>query len=70
LKVTLSEHQSAITPGQIAAFYDTDFRQLYGGGYIDRHLVHRDMGEADWQTKRDNLPDLYCQISPDTAAAH
>jgi tRNA-specific 2-thiouridylase len=64
LKVTLSEPQSAITPGQIAAFYDTEFRQLYGGGYIDRHLVHRDMSETDWAQKRDNLPDLYCQVAP------
>jgi len=62
LKVTLYEPQSAITPGQIAAFYDTDFRRLYGGGYIDKHLTHQLMSEADWQDKRDNLPNLYCQV--------
>jgi tRNA-specific 2-thiouridylase len=63
LKVTLNQPQSAITPGQIAAFYDPEFRQLYGGGYIDRHLVHRPMSDADWEDKRDNLPDLYCQLT-------
>ncbi len=62
LKVTLRQPQSAITPGQIAAFYDTDFRQLYGGGYIEKHLTHRDMSEADWAEKRDNLPNLYCEV--------
>jgi len=62
LKVTLNQPQSAITPGQIAAFYDTEFRQLYGGGYIERHLTHREMSNADWQEKRENLPDLYCQV--------
>ncbi len=64
LKVTLNQPQSAITPGQIAAFYDTDFRQLFGGGYIDRHLSHGEMNDSDWQEKRDNLPDLYCQLTP------
>jgi tRNA-specific 2-thiouridylase len=62
LKVTLNAPVSAITPGQIAAFYDPDFRQLYGGGYIEKHLTHRDMNDADWRQKRDNLPDLYCQV--------
>ncbi|WP_373532045.1 tRNA 2-thiouridine(34) synthase MnmA [Vampirovibrio sp.] len=63
LKVTLFEPQSAITPGQIAAFYDGEFRQLLGGGYIERYLSH----EAFSETKRDNLPDLYCQVAPATA---
>jgi tRNA-specific 2-thiouridylase len=62
LQVTLRQPVSAITPGQIAAFYDTDFRQLYGGGYVEQHLTHRAMSEADWLAKRDNLPDLYCQL--------
>lgn len=60
LKVTLFEPQSAITPGQIAAFYDSEFRQLFGGGYIERYLPHEAFDEA----KRDNLPDLYCQVAP------
>lgn len=63
LRVTLKEPVSAITPGQIAAFYDTDFRQLYGGGYVERHLTHRELDEAGWADKRENLPDLYCQLS-------
>lgn len=63
LKVTLKAPVSAITPGQIAAFYDPDFRQLLGGGYIEKHLAHRAMNETDWQAKRENLPDLHCQIS-------
>ena len=63
LRVTLHQSVSAITPGQIAAFYDTDFRQLLGGGYIEQHLTHAQMQDADWDVKRANLPDLYCQIS-------
>ena len=62
LTVTLRQPVSAITPGQIAAFYDTDFRQLYGGGYIEKHLTHRSMSAGDWQEKRDNLPNLYCEV--------
>jgi tRNA-specific 2-thiouridylase len=62
LRVTLQQPVSAITPGQIAAFYDPAFRQLYGGGYIERHLSHRELSESDWQDKRENLPDLYCQV--------
>jgi tRNA-specific 2-thiouridylase len=60
LKVTLFEPQSAITPGQIAAFYDSEFRQLFGGGYIERYLSHRAFDEA----RRDHLPDLSCQVAP------
>lgn len=62
LKVTLYEPQSAITPGQIAAFYDTDFNELWGGGYIEQHLIHRPMEDADWAERRQNLPDLHCQL--------
>lgn len=64
LKVTLNQPQSAITPGQIAAFYDTEFRQLFGGGYIEKHLSHQPMTDADWDEKRDNLPNLYCEVEP------
>jgi tRNA-uridine 2-sulfurtransferase len=52
LKVTLYQPQSAITPGQIAAFYDVEFRCLYGGGYIEKHLTHVSMSDEDWQAKR------------------
>jgi tRNA-specific 2-thiouridylase len=60
LKVTLNRPQSAITPGQIAAFYDAEFRQLFGGGYIERFLSHQPFDES----RRDSLPDLYCQVAP------
>lgn len=63
LQVTLHQSVSAITPGQISAFYDMDFRQLWGGGYIDKHLIHASMNDAQWDERRNNLPDLYCQIS-------
>jgi tRNA-specific 2-thiouridylase len=62
LHVTLNAPVSAITPGQIAAFYDTDFRQLWGGGYIEKHLTHAELSATDWLEKRNNLPDLYCQV--------
>lgn len=62
LQVTLRQPVSAITPGQIAAFYDMDFRQLYGGGYIDRHLTHRSLSAEEWQDKQANLPNLYCSV--------
>lgn len=63
LKVTLKQPQSAITPGQISAFYDVDFRRLLGGGYIERFLSHAPFDDS----KRDNLPDLYCQVAPASA---
>lgn len=62
LRVTLKAPASAITPGQIAAFYDPEFRQLYGGGYIEKHLTHQPMNDADWEEKRNHLPDLHCQL--------
>ena len=62
LKVTLNAPVSAITPGQIAAFYDEDFNELWGGGYIEQHLIHRDMQDADWNAVKENLPDLHCQL--------
>jgi tRNA U34 2-thiouridine synthase MnmA/TrmU len=33
--VELAKPQQAVTPGQIAAIYDADFKELLGGGYID-----------------------------------
>lgn len=62
LQVTLYEPQSAITPGQIAAFYDPTFAELWGGGYIEQHLLHPLMTDADWTEKKNNLPDLYCPV--------
>ena len=31
---------SAVTPGQIAAFYSPDDTEILGGGYIEKHLDH------------------------------
>jgi tRNA-uridine 2-sulfurtransferase len=62
LKVTLNEPFSAITPGQIAAFYDTYFQQLYGGGYIDHYLLHHTLSDTEWENLRQNLPNLYCEV--------
>jgi tRNA-uridine 2-sulfurtransferase len=39
--VTFYEPVMSITPGQIAAFYDEDNQVLWGGGYIERHLMQR-----------------------------
>lgn len=55
--VDLAAPQMAITPGQIAAFYDTAFSQLWGGGYIETYLSHLDF---DPDVAKENLPDLYC----------
>ncbi|MDH4379701.1 MAG: tRNA 2-thiouridine(34) synthase MnmA [Vampirovibrionales bacterium] len=38
LSVSLKTPLSAVTPGQICAFYDPDFVELYGGGYIEAYL--------------------------------
>ncbi|MDX2083763.1 MAG: tRNA 2-thiouridine(34) synthase MnmA [Candidatus Melainabacteria bacterium] len=54
--VTCYASQSAVTPGQIAAFYCPDNRQLWGGGYIERHLTHP-VFDASQVT---SLPDLHC----------
>jgi len=39
--VEFVEPISAITPGQIAAFYDPTDTELWGGGFIEDHLVHQ-----------------------------
>lgn len=38
--VSFHNPMAAITPGQIAAFYDPTDTELWGGGYIERHLTH------------------------------
>lgn len=58
LLVTLDTPEAAITPGQIAAFYDEDYSQLLGGGYIENHLVQSDF---DPSMERD-LPNLHCRV--------
>lgn len=60
LIVTLDEPVVAITPGQIAAFYDTDFNELYGGGFIEDRLIHQPFDRE----ALGELPDLHCQITP------
>lgn len=59
LSVQLNAPASAVTPGQIAAFYDDNFNELWGGGYIDRFLPH---GEFDRESVE--LPVLHepCSI--------
>lgn len=39
-EITYYAPMSAITPGQIAAFYDSDDNELWGGGYVQSHLIH------------------------------
>lgn len=41
VKVKFLEHAQALSKGQISAFYDLDFNQLWGGGYIEQHLQHQ-----------------------------
>lgn len=62
LKVTLYQPQLAVTPGQIAAFYDVAYRQLYGGGYIDSFLSHEVLSAEGWEEKKNNLPNLHCEV--------
>lgn len=40
VEVTFTEPMSAVTPGQIAAFYDPGDTEIWGGGYIENHLKH------------------------------
>jgi tRNA-specific 2-thiouridylase len=54
LIVELAAPQMAVTPGQIAAFYDPSFTQLWGGGYIEAHLSHDPFDPAAHTT----LPEL------------
>lgn len=58
LLVDFHEPVSAITPGQIAAFYDTDNAQLLGGGFIEKYLAHRAFDPAT----AGELPNLFCKI--------
>lgn len=38
--VTFKTPVVAVTPGQIAAFYDPTDEEIWGGGYIEKHLPH------------------------------
>lgn len=54
LIVTMDVPISAVTPGQIAAFYDPTNTVLYGGGYIESFLSHAPFDLANHA----ELPDL------------
>ncbi len=56
LRVTLDEPLSAVTPGQICAFYDPTFTELWGGGYIEKYLRHKPFDPLSQQ----ELPNLSC----------
>jgi tRNA-uridine 2-sulfurtransferase len=40
--VTFTQPVAAITPGQIAAFYNSTDTELWGGGYIENYLSHEE----------------------------
>jgi tRNA-specific 2-thiouridylase len=48
---------SGVTPGQIAVFYDSDFSELLGGGYIEAFLPH---GVPNPERE---LPELTCSAT-------
>jgi len=50
----------AITPGQIAAFYDPTFTELWGGGYIEKFISQQPFDASKVAT----LPDLNCELMP------
>ncbi len=50
----------AITPGQIAAFYDENFVELWGGGYIEKFIPQQTFDPE----KAGELPDLNCELLP------
>lgn len=58
LIVELYAPQMAITPGQIAAFYDPEFHQLYGGGYIETFVSHTPFDP----NAIGELPNLFCEV--------
>lgn len=54
LVVQMEAPVSAVTPGQVCAFYDPTNTVLYGGGYIESFLSHRPFDPAE----HTELPDL------------
>ncbi|MGE0200958.1 MAG: tRNA 2-thiouridine(34) synthase MnmA [Candidatus Melainabacteria bacterium] len=58
LLVSAATPLSAVTPGQIAAFYTADDRELLGGGYIEQTLTRADFDPHLAQS----LPDLTCRL--------
>ena len=57
-QVHFDEPVSAVTPAQIAAFYDETDTQLLGGAYIEGHLLH-----SKFQPEAIELPDLTCSVT-------
>ena len=62
LSVTLETPLSAVTPGQISAFYDADFCELFGGGYIDAFLPRPDFTEANRAAFEARSPVEVCSV--------
>ncbi len=58
LHVKFHKPVSAITPGQITAFYDPTDTEIWGGGYVETHL---NQGKFDPESKKE-LPNLYCDL--------
>ena len=58
--VTMHKPVIAITPAQIAAFYDATDTQLLGGGFIETHLTHPTFDPSAVT----ELPDLNCELAP------
>jgi tRNA-specific 2-thiouridylase len=57
--VTFDAPQQALTDAQVAAFYDADDSELWGGGFIGQWLQH----DAFDPSLPRELPDLHCQLS-------
>ena len=46
VQVKFKEAAHALSKGQISAFYDLEFKELWGGGYIESHLQHSEFDET------------------------
>ena len=49
----------ALSPGQIAAFYDLEGQELWGGGYLTAHQVQPEFDPAEAKLPRF---DEACQV--------
>ena len=57
--VCFDEPATALSPGQVAAFYDMNDDELWGGGYIQAHLAHKPF---DPTTAKLPIYDESCQL--------
>ena len=62
LLVSMKLPFSAVTPGQIAAFYDEDYAELWGGGYIETHITQEQFDPNNPAHSGKALPNLFCQV--------